>query len=113
MPTVVVRTGLLPQQVEDFPEGCERSCKGALHLKPGTLTVTDGELAHIRKSRPELSAYLQVVSRTRPVKAAAVPVEAPDDPPPGTESVTEIPGPTEESKPPKRSKKRRFLPDAH
>lgn len=112
MPTVVVRTGLLPQQADDFPEGCVRSCKGAVHLKPGTLLVTDGELEHIQKSRPELSSFLQVVSRTRPAKLPAAPVEVPDDPP-VTEPVTEIPGTTEESKPPKRSKKRRFLPDAH
>jgi len=117
VPTVVVRTGLLPQQVEDFPEDCERSCKGALHLKPGTTLMTDGELAHIRKSRPELNAYLQIVNRTRPTKPPAVPDVPPDEEkgdPAVTETVTEIPGPAKaEESGTKKRKKSRFLPDAH
>lgn len=117
MLTVVVRAGLLPQQVDGFPDGCKRSCKGAVHIKPGTLLVTDGELEYIRKSRPELRSYLQLISR--PAKPPAAPVELPNDPPGGSEdepppeTETEITGTTEESKPPKRPKKRRFLPDAH
>jgi len=108
--TVVVRTGLLPQQIDGFPDDCKRSCKGALHIRSGTLPMTVDEWKHIQSSRPDLVPSLRVICETKaPLPAPYVP---PDDPP-GAETETEIPGTTEESKPPKRPKKRRFLPDAH
>lgn len=42
-------------QVEDFPKDCERSCKGALHVRPNTTAiVTKGELAHLQKLKTPL-----------------------------------------------------------
>lgn len=39
-------------QLEDFPQGTARSVEGALHIRPGTMKVTAGELAHLKKKKP-------------------------------------------------------------
>lgn len=36
------------QQIEDFPDGCERSCNGAIHIRPNsTKMITVEELNHL------------------------------------------------------------------
>ena len=43
-------TGKSPEYLDGFPEKCERSCKGAIHLLPNALRdITDDELKYIRK----------------------------------------------------------------
>lgn len=38
------------QQVEGFPKDCERSCEGALHVRPGaTKSVTKSELERLQQ----------------------------------------------------------------
>lgn len=62
---VVVAPTVPMAQIEDFPEGCARSCKGALHLRPGgTKVVTEGELAHLQANHPKAVAGLRVVATT-------------------------------------------------
>ena len=48
--------GIHPECIEGFPEDCERSRKGSLHLRPGrTLELTDDEYAHLKAQRPDLA----------------------------------------------------------
>lgn len=73
-----VPAGVGPLQVDDFPEGCERSCKGALHIRPSsTLEATDGELAHLKKHYPAVSAKLRQIGSTASAPKA---VKPPSDP---------------------------------
>ena len=64
MPLIHIPVGVAPCQVDDFPKDAERSCKGALHLRPAsTKEVTNDELAHL-KTAPQhgkLAARLSVV----------------------------------------------------
>jgi hypothetical protein len=64
----------LDENKQPVPFG-ERSCLGALHLRPGsTKTITEPELEFIRASRPDLK--LRVIASD--VKASA-PESAPSD----------------------------------
>ena len=77
---VVVGATARLAQVEDFPEGCARSCKGALHLRPGsTKVLTEGELSHLQAKHPEVVAGLRVVDTTPP-KAKLAPKAKPVPP---------------------------------
>ncbi|MGD9749391.1 MAG: hypothetical protein AB7W59_00185 [Acidimicrobiia bacterium] len=67
---VQVPSGVTPRQIEGFPADCERSVKGSLHVKPGTLLVTEGELEHLRKHHKDVARRLRVVG---PVKEPAAP----------------------------------------
>lgn len=50
MPTIIFSPSAQLTQVEDFPADCERTIKGALHVRPGaTCTVTSGEAEHLKK----------------------------------------------------------------
>lgn len=44
----------------DVPEGVKRSVKGALHLRPGTMELTAGELKHIQAEHPAIGRRIQV-----------------------------------------------------
>lgn len=67
--------GRLPDCVEGFPEGCERSSEGALHFHTGkTADLTDDEFAHIKVQRPDVAANLVVL---RDYQAEAKKAEAP------------------------------------
>lgn len=68
MPHIVVGRGVMPCQVDDFPEKCERSRLGSVYFRPGSSEeLTDGELEHIKGTKPELFAKLLV---SKPVKAS-------------------------------------------
>jgi len=65
MPVIRISPQVRPQQVEGFPKDCERSCKGALHVRPNETTiVTKGELEHLQG----LKIPLQVVQLADPPK---------------------------------------------
>jgi hypothetical protein len=83
-----------PCQIEDFPaevpvEGkeprkFERSCEGALHVRPGSsATITADELAHIRENHPKVFATVRVLVDEEQMAAppAEAPKEAPATPP--------------------------------
>jgi hypothetical protein len=61
-----------PRQVDGFPEGCERSRKGAIHLRPAsTLVVTEGELAHLKAQCPqEVAKFVDITPEAPPIPAA-------------------------------------------
>lgn len=85
-------------QIEDFPaevpvEGkeprkFERSCEGALHVRPGTSAeITADEFAHIREKHPQTAMFMRVLlteeqlaaSREAPTQPeAAAPPTVPD-----------------------------------
>lgn len=79
---VQVPTGVAPRQVEGFPKGCDRSVKGALHIRPGTMEMTEGELAHVRKHHKEIARRL-IIIKAKALPADAAVQAAPSD---GTES---------------------------
>ena len=62
MPLVQFPSDIHPNQVDDFPEGSERSCKGALHIRPSsTKVLTKDELDHLQKAHKPLVAKAHVV----------------------------------------------------
>lgn len=64
--------GRLPECVEGFPEDCERSVEGSLHLRPGqTVELTDDEYAHIKAQRPALAKDVIVLREWKAEKPAA------------------------------------------
>ena len=68
MPVIHIPRGLAVAQVE-IPESegdrrLERSCKGAVHLRPGIKVVTNDELTVIEKVLPKIFKRLRVVSDT-------------------------------------------------
>lgn len=75
-----------PLQVDDFPEGCKRERKGALHIRPSsTLVVSEDELAHLKKEHPELAARLQDITPTAPPPQPETPTVVPVPDPPTEE----------------------------
>lgn len=91
-----------PQQVEGFPNGCKRSCKGALHVRPGTVAVTEDEWKYIQDKRPDLLRYLTVNERKRRTRSFSA-------------SVAEKPTTLPESdlpKPVRRGRKGESFPDS-
>ena len=60
MPTIIYSPSSQPRQVDDFPADCERTVKGALHVRPGsTCVVSDGEAAHLKASGVQFAAVAQ------------------------------------------------------
>lgn len=54
--------GRLPECLEGFPQDCERSVEGSIHLRPGqTVELTDDEFAHIKTNRPKMTKDLVVL----------------------------------------------------
>lgn len=88
--------------IEDFPEKVdveekngrgeaavtqrdfERSCKGALYLRPGVKVVTADELAHLAKVAPQLHRQLRVVALSEKERAEVKGEPAAPAPPPTT-----------------------------
>ena len=73
-PLIHVPVGVPPTQVEFPPEVKQRSCKGALHLRPAsTKEITAEELAYLKadKKYAKLAARVSVVEvRRKPPRAA-------------------------------------------
>jgi hypothetical protein len=66
-------TGKTPEYPDGFPEKCERSCKGAIHLLPQRqLDITEDELKFIRKKYPKLK--LVEVPKEKPVAKLKMPL---------------------------------------
>lgn len=81
--TVAVGADTYPVQIDDFPEGCERSCKGAVHFRPGALLqITAAELAHVQAKHAGLAATLRVSVSSPvvdvPLRPIAPPMPYPD-----------------------------------
>lgn len=73
MTTLHIPAHVGTQQIDDFPaEGCERSVKGALYIRPGTLEVTADEWKHIQAKHAALAAKLQIVAEVSPTPPASV-----------------------------------------
>lgn len=54
--------GRLPECAEGFPEDCERSVEGSIHLRPGqTIELSDDEYAHVKAQRPDLAKNFVVL----------------------------------------------------
>lgn len=81
----------LVQQVEGFPKDCERSCEGALHVRPeATKNVTKSELERLQ----ELKIPLMVISKPKVVESVeSESHELPD------EDVKEVPSSSLEENP--------------
>lgn len=73
MPTITYSPTSQLTQVEDFPADCERTVKGALHVRPGTTAVvSEGEAAHLKARGVAFSVA--------GAKRRAVPLAAPKQP---------------------------------
>jgi len=112
MPTLLVKVGTLPQQIDDFPDGCERSCRGSLHIRTGTLSVTDGEWKHIQSRHPALAA--QMVDVTPPATPPAPPIvpDPAEEPDPDEEQGSEPALAPSEAKPKRRTRRGGSFPNA-
>jgi hypothetical protein len=61
MPIIQTPVGMLPFQVDDFGKDCERSCKGALYLRPSaTRRVTQAELDHLLVKYAEAKTFVVI-----------------------------------------------------
>lgn len=61
MPIVIVNPNCPPTSIDDFPAGTDRSREGSVHIRPmATLTLTEGELAHVRGKHPECYRHFTV-----------------------------------------------------
>jgi hypothetical protein len=99
---VQVPSGVAPRQIEGFPADCERSVKGSLHVRPGTLVITAGELEHLRKHHKDIARRLHV---TGPVKAPEAEAVTEAKAAPAATPAVSKPEPTPEAtKPPPGSK---------
>ena len=55
MRTLIVPANVAPCQVDDFPEDCERSRKGAIYLRPASACkMTDAEYEHLKEFHSDL-----------------------------------------------------------
>lgn len=73
VPTIIYSPSAQLIQVEDFPTDCERTVKGALHVRPGsTAIVSDGEAAHLKQRGIAFSVSGPKAALT-PAKAPAPP----------------------------------------
>lgn len=92
MPKILIARRGPPVQVDDFPETeaagggkrrpFERSCEGALHLRPGSVEhITDDELHHIIASgkHSALAGRIQELPSDKP-KAVTSPAKAKPSP---------------------------------
>jgi hypothetical protein len=89
---VVVPPTVGTRQIDGFPSDCERSVQGALHVRPGSMQLTEGELEHIRKHHKDVARRL-TLKPARPAKAAE-PAKTPTTlpaPPDEAEGDTEAP----------------------
>ena len=62
MALVQVPIGVAARQIDDFPEGCKRSRKGALYVRPrSTMVLTSDELDHLKAKHKDVAGKLIVV----------------------------------------------------
>lgn len=77
MPTIIFSPTTQPQQIEDFPPDCERTIKGAMHVRPGsTQIVSQGELVHLKTTGlkfTEVKPKPPPLPAATPAKAAIAP----------------------------------------
>jgi len=110
MHTVQIPKGVAPCQVEDFPEGCERSQKGALYFRPnGTMRLTEDEYKHVLKSHPELGGKMLLVHKgeTAAEKKAKAQAEAKAKPAPKAKVEAKAEVAEEAKERPKQAKKQK------
>lgn len=89
MPTIIFAPTTQLTQVEDFPADCDRTVKGALHVRPGaTCVVNDAEAEHLKKR----GIAFTVSAST---KAAPLPAPVPSAGP--AEPVVAVPSPSLDS----------------
>lgn len=83
MPTIIFSPSAQLSQVEGFPPDCERTVKGALHVRPGaTCIVSDGEAAHLKASGVDFTVAGESKPKALPAakKASPTPKGAPASP---------------------------------
>lgn len=69
MPNIIYSPTAQLTQIDDFPEDCERTVKGALYVRPGqSAIISDGEAAHLKARGISFSV---APSRQRPAPPAA------------------------------------------
>ena len=83
---VAVVGAVTPHQIDDFPTNCQRSVVGSLHIRRGTLELTEDELAHIKARHPKVYACLHIpappaVAPATPEPALALAPEASESKP--------------------------------
>jgi len=61
MQTITILYGASLCQIDDFAIDDERSVKGALHIFPGTIEITNDELNHIKKKYVNLYKCIVVI----------------------------------------------------
>ena len=77
MPNILYASTAQLAQVEGFPEGCERTVKGALHVRPGSMAVvSEGEAAHLR-ARGVLFTVIAPPARPSAARKAIRPAAGP------------------------------------
>lgn len=85
MPLIQLMTGFSPFQVDGFHPTCPRTREGAIYLRPKSVEdVTDGELAHILKKRPDMKKFIVVAPSKKvrkPAPKASVKAKAPEPKP--------------------------------
>ena len=90
MPFVQCVITALQCQVEDFPETVaveggeprkfERSCEGAMHVRPGaSVEITADELAHLKENHPSIFNSFRILATDEQLDASRA---APTEPPP-------------------------------
>lgn len=80
MPNILFSPTAQLVQIEDFPEDCERTVKGALYVRPGAMAVvSDGEAAHLKQRGVSFSVVGPKVPLAPPTKPGA-PAKAPVQP---------------------------------
>lgn len=89
MPTIIFSPSAQLSTVDGFPKECERTVKGALHIRPGaTCIVTDGELAHLKT----LGVAFVVTGARKSTQAPQTAVAQPSVPPPAPSSKPKVSG---------------------
>jgi hypothetical protein len=77
---IVLYRGASIGNVDSFPENCNRSRVGAMHLTPfHAYEITDDEWAHIQSVYPNVADFFSVVGDKEPVvpEHVVVPMEQP------------------------------------
>jgi len=60
--------GKMPEYLEDFPEGCNRSVKGSVHLVPKVMKIVSrDEYLHIKETKPELAKMIRLIDERKAV----------------------------------------------
>lgn len=87
MVTVIFSKSIMPVQI-DFPDGIQRSCKGAMHVRPGSaVKMTEQELDLLYSAHPDImekSYVRKPATKAKPIiphTAAAKPAAKKDDKP--------------------------------